>query len=87
MAALASGMADNFNNILTTVMGACTLIDKDDVANKELLLYVSLIRVSAERAVELSAKLMIAGSLVQDRYCSKTNMKTSKSSATSVRDK
>ncbi|MDD2898924.1 MAG: histidine kinase dimerization/phospho-acceptor domain-containing protein [Desulfuromonadaceae bacterium] len=58
MAELASGMADDFNNILTTVMGACSLIDKDEATNSELLHYVSLIRKSAERAASLSDKLM-----------------------------
>lgn len=66
MAVLASGMADDFNNILTTVMGACTLIDRDDPANGELLQYVSLIRRSAERAADLSGRLMRASTLEQD---------------------
>ncbi|MDD2733530.1 MAG: histidine kinase dimerization/phospho-acceptor domain-containing protein [Desulfuromonadaceae bacterium] len=56
--ALAEGMADDFNNILTTVMGVCSLIDKDDPGNKELIQYVSLIRTSAERAAVLSDRLM-----------------------------
>jgi len=58
MVALAEGMADDFNNILTTVMGACSLIDKDDPENRELIQYVSLIRTSAERAAVLSERLM-----------------------------
>jgi nitrogen-specific signal transduction histidine kinase len=62
VADLASGIADDFNNILTTVMGACTLIDKDDATKSELLRYVALIRSSAERAACLSDKLMRASS-------------------------
>jgi nitrogen-specific signal transduction histidine kinase len=62
MADLAEGMADDFNNILTTVMGACSLIDKDDPANSELLEYVRLIRASAERAADLSDRLIRASS-------------------------
>lgn len=58
MVALAEGMADDFNNILTTVMGACSLIDKDDSANRELIQCVSLIRTSAERAAALTDRLM-----------------------------
>ena len=61
MAALASGMADEFNNILTTVMGACSLIDKDDPTNGDLHQYVALIRASAEHAAALSASLMCVG--------------------------
>ena len=61
MVTLAEGMADDFNNILTTVMGACSLIDKDDSANAELMQYVSLIRTSAERAAVLSDRLMHVG--------------------------
>ena len=66
MAALAEGIADDFNNILTTVMGACSLIDRDESANVELLQYVALIRASAERAAALSDKLMQAGTAIDD---------------------
>lgn len=65
MAALAEGMADDFNNILTTVMGACSLIDRDDPDNRELLEYVALIRTSAERAADLSDRLMHVSSSQQ----------------------
>ena len=87
VAALASVMADNFNNILTTVLGACTLIDRDDATSKELSLYVSLIRVSAERAAALSIKLKIASAPVQDSRYSEIPLKISEPGATSVRDK
>lgn len=50
MGALACGMADDFNNILTTVMGAYSLLDKDSSANSKLIQYVDVIRTSAERA-------------------------------------
>ena len=70
MAALAGSMADDFNNILTTVMGACSLIDKDDPANGELLQCVALIRASAEHAADLSDRLMHVGTSKRDK---KTN--------------
>jgi nitrogen-specific signal transduction histidine kinase len=65
IAVLASWIADDFNNILTTVLGACTLIDKDDPANGELLQYVALIRASAERAVALSGRLVSSSAVGQ----------------------
>ncbi len=67
--ALAVRMADKFNNILTTVLGACTLIDKDDHATGELLQYVTLIRTSAERAATLSDKLMCVGTSKRKAAC------------------
>jgi nitrogen-specific signal transduction histidine kinase len=60
VAVLAGMIADDFNNILTTVMGACSLIDKNNPANSELLQYVDLIRSSAERAADLSDRLVHA---------------------------
>jgi len=57
IAVLAIEMADDFNNILTTVLAACSLIDKNDHANGELLQYVALIRASAERAAILTCLL------------------------------
>jgi nitrogen-specific signal transduction histidine kinase len=63
MAALAGGMADDFNNILTVVLGACSLIDMDDPANAQLLQYVALIRSSAERAAVLADSLATAGNM------------------------
>ena len=56
-------MADDFNNILTVVLGACSLIDMDDPANAELLKYVALIRSSAERAALLADSLAAAGKM------------------------
>ncbi len=63
MAALAGGMADDFNNILTVVLGACSLIDMDDPANARLLQYVALIRSSAERAAVLADSLAAVGNM------------------------
>jgi nitrogen-specific signal transduction histidine kinase len=87
LAALARGMADNFNNILTTVMGACSLIDRDDPANGELLQYVSLIRASAERAAALSDRLMRASISEQENANSERHPQDSGSADTTVRDK
>ena len=57
MVALAVDMAADFNNILTTVMGACTLIKKDDPENAELLQCIALINASAEHAALLTNQL------------------------------
>lgn len=61
MSVLAGVMADDFKNILTVVLGACSLIDMDDPANAELQQYVALIRSSAERAALLADSLAAAG--------------------------
>jgi nitrogen-specific signal transduction histidine kinase len=81
--ALASRMADDFNNILTTVMGACTLIEKDDPYNSELLQCVALIRTSAERAADLSDRLMHAGRRIMGGGYSENHSQN----VTSMRDK
>ena len=73
VAALASGMADDFNNILTVVLGACSLIDMDDPANAELLRYVALIRSSAEPAAVMSDRLAAAGKKQVDANNSETS--------------
>jgi hypothetical protein len=67
MSIMARGMADDFNNILTMVLGACSLIDKDNPANLGLMQYVALIRASAERAAVLSDHLMRASVLEQEK--------------------
>lgn len=59
VAALACGMADDFNNILTVILGACSLINMEASANSELLRCVSLIRVSAEHAAVSANRLAI----------------------------
>jgi len=80
-------MADDFNNILTTVMGACSLIDRDDPANRELLQCVALIRASAEHAADLSGRLMHAGTKERENVCTDSSPLDSDSAETSVRDK
>jgi hypothetical protein len=80
-------MADDFNNILTTVMGACTLIDKDDPDNCELMQCVALIRTSAEHAADLSDRLMRAGTSLQNNDCSKRTLQEPNKITTSERDK
>jgi nitrogen-specific signal transduction histidine kinase len=87
MAALAEGMADDFNNILTTVMGACSLIDRDDSANGELLHCVALIRSSAEHAADLSDRLMLASTAGQASPGSAGHQRVVAAATTSVRDK
>ena len=87
MAALAGGMVDDFNNILTTVMGACSLIDKDEPANGELLQYVALIRASAERAAALSDQLMRASVMEQEKNHSGDHPLDAAPAGASVRDK
>ena len=54
---LARGMSDDFNNILTVILGACSLIDMNDDVNSELTRSVSLIRASAEHAISLTDRL------------------------------
>ena len=87
MSALAGGIADDFNNILTTLMGACSLIDRNDPANGELLQYVALIRASAEHAADLSDRLMHVGTLAQGNARSDSPAQDPGSAAASVRDK
>ena len=87
MAALAGRMADDFNNILTTVMGACSLIDKDDPANGELLQCVALIRASAEHAADLSDRLMHVGTSEQENVRSGRHPSETSPAERSVDDK
>jgi len=58
MAVLADSLADDFNNILTVILGACSLIDCDSKSPPELSMCVSLIRTSAEHAASLSNRLV-----------------------------
>jgi len=87
MAALASGMADNFNNILTTVLGACSLIDKDDPENSELQQCVALIRASAERAAALSDRLVSVSTSEQEDACAVCHLRDADPADRSVNDK
>lgn len=83
---LAEGIADDFNNILTAVMGACTIIDKAEPDNGELRHCVELIRTSAERAADLSDKLKHAGDSLNSGSSSAPTRPSSRISASS-RDK
>ncbi|MDD2540828.1 MAG: hypothetical protein PHH28_07255 [Desulfuromonadaceae bacterium] len=84
---LACKMADDFNNILTTLLGACSLIDMNDPANGELLHYVALIRASAEHAAALSDRLASAFTRDQKDICTMNLQHISGSADTSVSDK
>ncbi len=84
---LACRMADDFNNILTTLLGACSLIDMDDPANGELVRYVALIRASAEHAAALSDRLASAFTQDQKNICTVNPQHVSCSADTSVSDK
>ena len=85
--ALANGIADDFNNILTTVMGACSLIDQEVAANSELLQYVNLIRTSAERAASLSVRLANSDDTTAKTTKKSRRVASSSSLAVSTRDK
>ncbi|MDD2309860.1 MAG: hypothetical protein PHH91_09795 [Desulfuromonadaceae bacterium] len=87
IAVLAEGIADNFNNILTTVLGACSLIDKDDPANGELQQCVALIRGSAERAAALTDRLASAITLEQENVRSGRHPSETSPAERSVDDK
>ena len=80
-------MVDDFNNILTTVMGACSLIARDDPANGELLRYVALIRASAERAAALSDRLKRASAVEKEKVFSVVHPPDAAFADISVRDK
>lgn len=67
MASLAGELSDDFNNILTVVLGASSLIDSNSNADPELLRCVSLIRTSAEHAADLSSQLSLACSVQKNR--------------------
>jgi signal transduction histidine kinase len=55
---LASGVAHNFNNILTIIIGACTLLEMKPVCSSDQALYISRIRSAAERAANLTQSLL-----------------------------
>lgn len=56
---LASELSDDFNNILTVILGACSLVDSDSSTGPELLKCVYLIRTAAEHAATLSNRLVM----------------------------
>lgn len=58
---LASEVADGFNNLLTVIIGACTLLEKNAGNDPEQILYVDRIRNSADRAARLTQSLLEFG--------------------------
>lgn len=55
---LAGGVAHDFNNILTVIIGACTLLEMNAAEHPEQLTVVSRIRNYAERAAQLTQNLL-----------------------------
>lgn len=58
---LADGVADDFNNILTVIIGACSLLEMDTADNSERMQCVARIRNYAERAAQLTRSLQTYG--------------------------
>lgn len=55
---LAGGVAHDFNNILTVIIGACTLLEMNAGEHPEQMTVVSRIRNYAERAAQLTQNLL-----------------------------
>jgi signal transduction histidine kinase len=55
---LASDVVDDFNNILTIIIGACTLLEMNGGDNPEQMQYVDRIRSNADRAAQLAQFLL-----------------------------
>lgn len=55
---LAGGVAHDFNNILTVIMGACSLLKLNAVDNREQMEFVTQINNSAEQAARLTQSLL-----------------------------
>lgn len=55
---LAGGVAHDFNNILTVIIGACTLLEMNAADYPEQMPFVSRIRNYAERAAQLTQDLL-----------------------------
>jgi len=55
---LAGGVAHDFNNILTVIISASTLLELSAVGNQEQLKFISQICTSAERATKLTQSLL-----------------------------
>ncbi|MHB8056844.1 MAG: sensor histidine kinase [Desulfuromonadaceae bacterium] len=55
---LAGGAAHNYNNILTIIISACSMLEKNAIGQPEQLTLISLINDSAERAASLTQKLL-----------------------------
>ncbi len=58
---LANEVADDFNNILTIIIGACTLLEMNGGDNPEQMEYVARIRSNADRAASLAQSLLELG--------------------------
>lgn len=48
---------DDFNNVLTTMLGVCTLLEDKASKDPEIVKYVSLLRASVERANSLAGRI------------------------------
>ncbi|NVN93433.1 MAG: hypothetical protein HXX11_22950 [Desulfuromonadales bacterium] len=57
--ALAGGVADDFNNILTVIICACSLLEMNAAENPEQMQCIARIRCYAERAMQLTENLMV----------------------------
>ncbi|MDD2309021.1 MAG: ATP-binding protein [Desulfuromonadaceae bacterium] len=51
-------MAHNYNNILTIIISACAMLEKNAIGQPEQLILISLINDSAERAAKLNQSLL-----------------------------
>lgn len=58
---MAGGVAHDFNNILTVIMGACTLLKIKTKSDPELEPFVRQIMNSSERAAQLTQNLLVFG--------------------------
>jgi two-component system cell cycle sensor histidine kinase/response regulator CckA len=56
---LAGGVAHDFNNILTVIIGYCEMLAEDEKANPDTLTMVKNIKAAAERAISLTRQLLI----------------------------
>lgn len=55
---LAGGVAHDFNNILTVIIGGCTLLEMNPGSSSDQSVYISQIRTAAERAALLTRSLL-----------------------------
>ena len=55
---LAGGVAHNFNNILTIIIGATAMLEKNSADNPEQREVISMIKASADRAAKLTESLL-----------------------------
>ena len=66
--ALAGSVANDFANILTVIIGACSLLEMNSGECPEQTLYVSRIRAYAERAAQINQNLITASGRRTFRY-------------------